>query len=248
MMNADVVGEPSSSAATPSCQEGGDVSVTVSADRGSAGNPGTTARAAHYRIDGGTEQAVLTTGDPGLATLSVPRGNHTLEYWGEDQIQQESRHHLAGMKIGGCNPGVLAALSGLAFSHKTFAAENSGPPATNAKRKNPPRGTRVSFRLNEAATVRFSVTRRARGRKVKRGKKTVCVKPTKNNRKKKRCTRTVTLKGSFSRNGVAGNNSFHFTGRLNGRKLRPGRYRFVATPSADGNNGKPTSSRFRIVR
>jgi hypothetical protein len=140
MMNADVVGEPHSSAATPACQEGGDVSVTVSVDRGSAGNPGTTARAAHYRIDGGAEQAVLTTGDPGLATLSVPRGSHTLEYWGEDQIQQESGHHLAGVKIGDCNPGVLAALSGLAFSRTTFAAEGSGPPATNARKLQSQRG------------------------------------------------------------------------------------------------------------
>ncbi len=58
----------------------------------------------------------------------------------------------------------------------------------------------------------------------------------------------MTLKGSFSRNGVAGRNSFHFTGRLNGRKLKPGRYRLVATPSVGGRKGKPTSTSFRIVR
>jgi hypothetical protein len=47
---------------------------------------------------------------------------------------------------------------------------------------------------------------------------------------------------------VAGKHSFHFTGRLNGKKLKPGRYRLVATPSAGGNKGKPTSTGFRIVR
>jgi hypothetical protein len=142
----------------------------------------------------------------------------------------------------------LAAVSGLSFSNTAFAADGSGPPATNAKRKKPPRGTRVSFLLNEAATVRFTVTRRARGRKVRRGKKTVCVKPTKRNRKRKACTRVITLKGSFSRNGVAGKNSFHFTGRLNGKKLKPRRYRLVATPTAGGKKGKPASRAFRIVR
>jgi hypothetical protein len=140
-----------------------------------------------------------------------------------------------------------ASVSGLGFSHTTFAAESSGPPATNARKKKPPRGTNVSFNLNQAATVRFTVTRRARGRKVNRGKKTVCVKPTRKNRKRKRCTRVVKLKGSFSRNGVAGKNSFHFTGRLRGRKLKPGRYRLVATPTAGGKTGKATSKRFRIA-
>lgn len=141
----------------------------------------------------------------------------------------------------------IAAASGLAFSNSTFAAESSGPSATNAKTK-APRGTKVSFKLNQAATVRFTVTRRLKGRKSKRGKKTVCVKPTKKNRKKKSCTRVVTLKGSFSRNGATGTNSFHFTGRLNGRKLKPGRYKLVATPTAGGLKGKATSTGFRIVR
>ena len=148
---------------------------------------------------------------------------------------------------GQTQPPALAAVSGLAFSNTTFAAENSGPPATNARRK-PPRGTKVSFSLNEAATVRFTVKRRAKGRKVRRGKRTRCVRPTRRNRGKKRCTRLVTLRGSFSRTGFAGKNSFHFTGRLRGRKLKPGRYRLVATPSVAGKNGNPTSKNFRIVR
>jgi hypothetical protein len=147
---------------------------------------------------------------------------------------------------GGSSPSA-AAVSGLTFSNATFAAQGSGPPATNARKK-AARGTKVSFRLNEAAKVRFTVTQRVKGRKVKRGKKTVCVKPTHKNRKRKRCTRVVTLKGSFTRIGAAGKNSFHFTGRLNGRKLKPGRYRLVATPTVGGTKGKPTSSAFRIVR
>jgi hypothetical protein len=144
------------------------------------------------------------------------------------------------------NVPVQAAASGLTFSNKIFAAESSGPSAS--RKRKAARGTKVGFTLNTAASVRFTVTRRIRGRKVKKGKKTVCLKPTRKNRKRKSCKRTVALKGSFSRTGVAGANSFHFSGRLRGRKLKPGRYRLVATPSAGGVKGKPTSSAFRIVR
>ncbi len=50
------------------------------------------------------------------------------------------------------------------------------------------------------------------------------------------------------RTGIAGKNSFRFTGRLNGRKLKPGRYRLLATPTAGGLKGKASSTGFRIVR
>jgi hypothetical protein len=142
-------------------------------------------------------------------------------------------------------PQVPAAVSQLAFSSSTFAAEARGASADSA---NSARGSKVSFTLNQPATVRFTVTQRTKGHKVKRGKKTACVKPTRKNRTGKRCTRTVTLKGSFTRDGVLGANSFHFTGRLRGRKLKPGRYRLVSTPSVGGTKGVPTSAGFRIVR
>src|SRR2546428_194872 len=73
-------------------------------------------------------------------------------------------------------------------------------------------------------------------------------KPTRRNRKKHRCKRLVRLKGGFTLTGKAGTNSFHFTGRLRGHKLKPGRYRLVATPVVNGVKGKPASVRFRIVR
>ena len=57
----------------------------------------------------------------------------------------------------------------------------------------------------------------------------------------------VTLKGSFTRAGLAGTNTFRFTGRLNGKRLRPGRYRLVATPTANGKTGRAASASFRIV-
>src|SRR4051812_13371442 len=101
---------------------------------------------------------------PGLASAAT-----------EDQCPPDLAIYGTCPQGGQIQTPALAAVSGLALSNKTFAAEGSGPPARNAKTK-APHGTKVSFELNEAATVRFTVTQRLRGRKVKRGKKTVCVK------------------------------------------------------------------------
>ena len=129
----------------------------------------------------------------------------------------------------------------LGFVNGTFRAARKGGPIS---RNRPPVGTRVRYRVSEAGTARFTVERRAKGRK--KGKR--CVAPTKKNRKAKRCTRYVKLKGSFSRVSKAGLNSFRFTGRLRGKKLRPGRYRLVmvATDAAK-NKSKPKRAKFRIV-
>ena len=128
---------------------------------------------------------------------------------------------------------------------RTFLAASSGPSALSSKRKRKKAGARVSFVLDSTATVRFKVKQRLPGRKGKRGR---CVRRTKSNRNKRKCTRTVTLRGGFKRAGIAGKNSFRFTGRLNRRKLKPGRYLLVATPSAGGRSGLPRNTRFRIKR
>jgi hypothetical protein len=186
----------------------------------------------------------------GAASFSTDQGTSWTTSTSNDMLFEVfgSQTCTADPKAGGTNNNAAQAVaSNLGVSNESFAAEASGPSAYVVRRK-APLGTGVSFNLNEAATVRFTVSQSLKGRKVKHGKKTVCAKPTKQNRKKKSCTRVVTLKGSFSRIGIAGKNSFHFTGRLNGRKLKPGRYHLVATPSAGGKTGKPTSSSFRIVR
>jgi hypothetical protein len=135
-------------------------------------------------------------------------------------------------------------LSGYKISPNTFAAATRGPSAIvgrRKKRKTP--GAKVSFRLNEAASVLFRVQQRRAGR---RGKKGRCVKPSRKNRRARRCKRVVTLRGSFTRTGVAGKNHFRFTGRLRRHKLKPGRYLLRATPSANGLRGKPHRVGFRI--
>jgi hypothetical protein len=45
-----------------------------------------------------------------------------------------------------------------------------------------------------------------------------------------------------------GDGLFRFTGRLAGRKLKPGAYRLKATPKANGMSGKSASAGFRVIR
>jgi hypothetical protein len=54
--------------------------------------------------------------------------------------------------------------------------------------------------------------------------------------------------GSFTVAGRAGANAFRFTGRLNGRRLKPRRYRLTGTPSANGRLGTAVAAAFRITR
>jgi hypothetical protein len=158
---------------------------------------------------------------------------------------------VAGSAAVGPGGVLLAAVSKLKLSPRSFAAARSGATITRAaalagaaaKRRRT--GTTVTFTLNEAATVRFAVARPRPGRRASGGR---CVKPTKRNRHAHRCTRLVKLPGSLTRAGSLGANRMHFTGRLRHRKLKRGSYRLVITPSAGGKAGKASTAAFRIVR
>jgi hypothetical protein len=83
--------------------------------------------------------------------------------------------------------------------------------------------SKLRYRLSEKATVRLKVQRIKRGRKV------------------------VTLPGRIVHNGVAGLNRRTLKARIGGRKLKPGRYRLVATArDAAGNVSTVKRLRFRI--
>ena len=81
------------------------------------------------------------------------------------------------------------------------------------------------------ASVTFSVTQRQAGRRGAHGR---CVKPTARNRQARRCTRTVTLRGSFAQAGKAGANKFRFTGRLSPQEPEAGPLPADARPRAAG--------------
>jgi DNA-binding beta-propeller fold protein YncE len=129
-------------------------------------------------------------------------------------------------------------LSALKLLPRRFKAARKGATISAA-----PPGAKVTYKLSENAKVRFRIERALPGRRV--GKR--CQKPRRSNRHHKRCTRFSTLRGSFARQSKAGRNSFHFSGRLRGRKLAPGRYRLraVATDAA-GNASRPRRTGFRV--
>jgi hypothetical protein len=105
-----------------------------------------------------------------------------------------------------------------------FPAAPSGPSAQAARAF----GAKVTFTLDQPASVSFTV-QQPRRRKGKHGK------------------HFVTLRGSFTLAGTAGTNAFHFTGRLNGKRLAPGKYRLVATPKANGVIGSKATAGFTII-
>jgi hypothetical protein len=109
-------------------------------------------------------------------------------------------------------------IAGLKLSPSKFVAAPHGGAVTSSKT-----GSTVSYTDTVAATTTFTVLRPTAGRL--KGKS--CVKVTKRNRSRKRCTRQVKA-GHFSHSDGAGSNHFHFTGRLRGRKLAAGHYLLVA--------------------
>ena len=103
----------------------------------------------------------------------------------------------------------------------------------------------VTYTLSEPASASFSVDRVLKGRRV--GKS--CVKPKPSNKKKRPCRRYVPVNGSFVQESIGGVNQFKFSGRVTGKKLRPGLYRLVvAAADAAGNTSKPVWANFRIVK
>lgn len=107
-------------------------------------------------------------------------------------------------------------------------------------------GTTIRYTLSEAAAVTLSFERVAAGRKV--GKR--CVRPKRNNRRRKRCTRYLAVKPvvSFANQG-AGPRRIHFEGRLSRRKtLKPGVYRLtLRARDAAGNTSKRLTARIELL-
>lgn len=135
-------------------------------------------------------------------------------------------------------------LSNLTIKPATLhpAKHGASTAAVKPKRKAPNTGATVSYNDTLAAQTVFTVEEALPGRTSGAS----CAKPSKRNKHGRKCTRFVPLRGSFTHKDSAGNNSFHLTGRLNGKALKPGIYRLDATPTANGETGSTASVRFRV--
>jgi hypothetical protein len=104
-------------------------------------------------------------------------------------------------------------------------------------------GTTVSYTDSHAATTTFTVLKHAKGRR--RGH-CLAPQPGPRRRGRQRCVRYVSV-GSFTHGDRAGPNSFRFTGRVGGHKLKPRAYVLQALPRVAGRNGIAATRRFRII-
>jgi hypothetical protein len=320
LLQATVIAVPSSSASVPACSQSGAIPASVSTD------PATGAKAVHFRVDGGAEQVAATSGSPGAATLAVPEGSHSLEYWGEDQVpQQERAHHTATALVDATPPTVIVtsdqgkttyavgeratittraadAVSGLAtdpsasgeplatgiagtftvtktaadrcgnsatksftytvvaapptptpspspslgalkISPLAFRAASRGPTLSRAKRT----GTTITYTDSQVAATTFTVLQSQKG--VRKGKR--CVRAPKRSRRKaklRRCKRMVSM-GTFTNRDRAGSNRLRFTGRVRGKKLKPGPYQLRAIArNGAGKTSRASTKCFRIIR
>ena len=106
-------------------------------------------------------------------------------------------------------------------------------------------GTAIQWLLNEPARVTVSVQKSRHLSRVCRRKRA----RSSRHRTGTRCRKWVTVKGRYSKASLAGASSVRFRGRLKGKTLKPGKYRFVIRArDGAGNVSKPRRPVFRIVR
>jgi uncharacterized repeat protein (TIGR01451 family) len=236
--NPSPSGRPLDFAATVSpAPDGGSVTFTIDGTTIAASVPvntttGTATSPVVSSLSVGSHQVVATyTGDANYLPSSSPGLTQVV-----DVVPSGSTGHSG--PAGG--PPVVT-ISGLRISPSVLSAASSGPSAVAAARKKA--GARVTYKLNEPASVRFAVAQFRTGRKDAHGR---CTQQTHMNRKARACTRLVSLPGAFTLAGQPGPNTFRFTGRVNGRPLAPGGYELIAAASAPGNAGRPVQTAFRI--
>jgi dipeptidyl aminopeptidase/acylaminoacyl peptidase len=142
-------------AQVPECT--GSVTVTVSDSTGFKSPP----KAVHFQIDGGPEQTAPTTG--ATATINVPQGRHSLNYWGENQAgDQETTLHTVDVFADATRPSLTirsdqrkATYRRGQFASVTIAARDSLSPLV----RNPSRRRlRVSTATLGTKTVHATAT------------------------------------------------------------------------------------------
>jgi hypothetical protein len=128
---------------------------------------------------------------------------------------------------------------GLRLSRGTFTAAHSGSSVASRAA-----GTVISYEATDDGSTNFAVIKGTRG--VRRNGH--CATGRKAKGGGKPCTRYAEEPmGEFSSPNNQGENSVRFTGRLEGRTLKPGPYRLQATPVTGGIYGPMITRTFTIV-
>jgi hypothetical protein len=137
------------------------------------------------------------------------------------------------------NAGGRPRLSTLAVRPSTIRPAKGRGPSISARK----RGATISYTDSRAAITTLTVRIARKG--FRSGKRCAAKRPKRG--KARRCTFYEKV-GSFKRADAAGKNSFHFTGRVKRRPLKPGRYRLEAVASQGGLRSTRLRAGFRVVR
>jgi Ca2+-binding RTX toxin-like protein len=176
--------------------------------------------------EGGPDVLAIRDGELDLATCGPGADQVTADQKGVDAVFSDCEDVSFAAALPGGKPPprrdvVAPVIKRLKLKPRAFAAARKGPSVIKR------RGTRIAYRVSEAAKVTFGVQRR-RGHRKARWKR---------------------VRGRFTRLSPAGANGLRFSGRLRGRRLRRGRYRLtVFAVDAAGNRSARATARFKIVR
>jgi DNA-binding beta-propeller fold protein YncE len=189
----------------------------------------------------GATSSSITAGSPGSYTCQVTAANRTGSAAQNSAAFTVSAASQPPPAPAPAPPVPLASLSGLSVSPNSLRAASSG---ASIAAKKPKTGATVSYTDSQPSTTTFTVLKAANGFTQKG--RCVAKRPA-GKKNAKRCT-LYKPTGSFSHSDNAGHNTFHFTGRVSGQKLKPGVYRLQAIPRFAGRNGATRTTGFRVVR
>ncbi len=269
---------PQAAAGGPRAVTGGQVSASIVADGAPACRLSAPAGLANVVLPGdGSCAGPQITGDPRLGALaanggSTPTllpgaGSVAIDALGAGPCPGTDQRGLPRPALGGCDagaveiqPGSPSAPGSGAVPAPRSAARTLVPGGGATLRRisgvtlsrtafrtrgRKPRGTILRVRLTVASRLVLTVTKPAPGRRS-RGR---CVARTRKLAGNARCTRWVRLRGRLSTAGTAGLNRIAFSGKLRGKALSPGAYRFVLTlPKLGAAKPVVTTKRFRVIR
>lgn len=192
-----------------------------------------------------------TYGQAGDDTYSIyPTGGQAAARWAGLSSAIKAPAPQAG---GGHRPVVHAHIERkhLRVTRNSVTAAASGasislPPASSTTRHNRHTGATVSYRDAQAAQTTLTVSHDLPG--LESAHRCVAASPAQRTLAQGiHCTR-FSVVGSFRHMDHVGANSFHFTGRINGSKLRAGKYRLLAFGTLAHRHGTSAATTFRVVR
>ena len=181
---------------------------------------------------------IQSTSGASLDTITVhvsgltPGTRYLFRAFGSDGVRETA----TGLTQSFSTLQVPGRLTALAINPTTFVAAKHGGSIAAGRF-----GATVSYRDTEPGTTTFTVQRAVAGRRA-HGR---CARAGRANRRGARCT-LYRNAGSFRHNDSDGVNRFHFSGRVNGRALAPGRYRLRAVPKDSAGSGPVAFHNFTI--